>query len=143
MEKQVGLWIDHRKAVIVTLQNGIAETREIDSDMEKHVRFSSGTHAKDSNDSQGSTAEDVRDRQFGDHLNLFYGEVIALIRDAESIWILGPGEAKGELENRLKHEDLGARVVGIETEDKMTTPQIIAKVKSLFAKKHGKEGSNA
>jgi hypothetical protein len=136
MEKEVGLWIDHRKAVIVSMQNGIAETREISSDMEKHVRFANGAQARGSDDSQGSTAEDVRDRQFGDHLNLFYGEIIKLIRDAESIWILGPGEAKGELENRLKHEDLGARVVGIETEDKMTTPQIIAKVKSLFGKKH-------
>jgi hypothetical protein len=139
MKKEVGLWIDHRKAVIVTLQNGTKETREISSDMEKHVRFSNSTDSHDSIDSRGSAAEDVRDRQFGDHLDLFYDEVISNIRDAESIWIFGPGEAKGELENRLRHADLGARVVGIETEDKMTTPQIKAKVSSLFEKKHSKE----
>jgi hypothetical protein len=136
MTKDVGLWVDHRKAVIVTLQDGTVEAREINSEMEKHVRFSSGTHAKTLNGSQGSTGEDVRDRKFGDHLDIYYDGIISLIRNAESIWIFGPGEAKGELENRLKHEDLGARVVGIETEDKMTTPQVIAKVKSLFGKKH-------
>lgn len=132
MTKKVGLWVDHRRAVIVTIENKTVETREIQSNMEKHVRFSSGTHGSSSDDSQGSTAEDVRDRQFGDHLDIFYDEVIKLIRDADSIWIFGPGEAKVELENRLRHAELGARVVGIETVDKMTNQQIAAKVRELF-----------
>ena len=50
--------------------------------------------------------EDVRDRQFGNHLNSYYDEVIAAIRGADSIQIFGPGEAKGELEKRLEHEGL-------------------------------------
>jgi hypothetical protein len=132
MKKEVGIWVDHRKAVIVTIGDKTIKTQEISSNMEKHTRFSSGTHGKTSSDSQGSTAEDVRDRQFGDHLDIFYDQIISLIRDAEAIWILGPGEAKVELENRLRHAELGARVVGIETEDKLTNPQIAAKVRSLF-----------
>ena len=132
MKKEVGLWIDHHKAVIVTIENEVEVTREISSNMEKHVRFSSGTHSKAPNNSQGSTAEDKRDRQFGDHLGSYYEGIISLIRDADSIWIFGPGEAKVELENRLKHEELGARVVGIETVDKMTDPQIAAKVRDHF-----------
>jgi hypothetical protein len=136
MKKEVGLWIDHRKAVIVTRQDGKEETQEINSDMEKHVRFSSGTHSRTLDDKHGSTAEDVRDRQFGDHLENYYDGIISLIRDAESIWIFGPGEAKVELENRLRHVDLGARIVGIATVDKMTNPQITAKVNSLYLGKH-------
>lgn len=132
MPKNVGLWIDHRKAVIVTKQDGLEQTQEILSDMEKHTRFSSGTHSRILDDKHGSTAEDVRDRQFGDHLEIYYDGVISLIREAESIWIFGPGEAKVELENRLRHVGLGARIVGIATTDKMTTPQITAKVNSLF-----------
>ena len=50
--------------------------------------------------------EDVRDRQFANHLGKFYDDVIACIRDAESIQIFGPGEAKGELEQRLKGKGL-------------------------------------
>lgn len=132
MKKEVGLWIDHREAFIVTLQNGREETRQITSDMEKHVRFSSGKHFDSTAGTQGSTAEDVRDRQFGDHLDVYYDGIVSLIRDADSIWILGPGEAKVELENRLKHAGLGARVVGIQTEEKLTIPQIIAKVNALY-----------
>ena len=80
MKKEVGLWIDHRKTVIVTIENEVAVTREIKSNMEKHVRFSSGTHSKDPNHSQGSTAEDMRDRQFDNHLSGYYEGIISLIR---------------------------------------------------------------
>ena len=55
-----------------------------------------------------------------------------MIRDADSIWIFGPGEAKVELEKRLKQEDLGGRIVGVETVDKMTDHQIAAKVRDHF-----------
>ena len=132
MKREVGLWIDHRKAVVVTIENEVEVTREIKSNMEKHVRFSSGSRSKTPNNPQGSTAEDVRDRQFGDHLGLYYEGVISFIRDADSIWIFGPGEGKVELENRLKHEDLGGRIVGIETVDKMTDHQIAAKIRDHF-----------
>jgi hypothetical protein len=60
--------------------------------------------------------------------------VIASIRDAESIFIFGPGEAKGELEKRLASEGLEGRIVGIEAVDKMTDRQIAAKVRQRFTK---------
>jgi len=56
------------------------------------------------------------------------------LRDAESILIFGPGEAKGELQRRLKRNNLGGRSVGIETVDKMTDRQIAAKVRQHFHK---------
>jgi hypothetical protein len=132
MKREVGLWIDHRKAVMVTIVDEVEEIREIRSNMEKHVRFSSGTHSKSPDSTQGSTAEDVRDRQFGDHLKDFYNGIISLIRGNDSIWIFGPGEAKVELENRLRHENLGERIIGVETVDKMTDHQIAAKVRDHF-----------
>jgi hypothetical protein len=132
MTKEVGLWIDHSKSVIVTVENEVEVTREIRSNMEKHVRFASGKPSKAPNKSQGSTAEDIRDRQFGDHLGSYYEGVISFIRGADSIWIFGPGEAKVELENRLKRDDLGGHIVGIETVDKMTDHQITAKVRDYY-----------
>ena len=74
----------------------------------------------------------MRDRQFGNHLNSYYAEVIAVIRDADAIQIFGPGEAKGELEKRLERERLKGHIVGIETVDKMTDRQIAAKVRERF-----------
>jgi len=122
MNKQAGLWIDHRRAIIVIIKDEEEEIKKITSNMEKHVRFTS----------EDGRGEDVRDRQFENHLNSFYDEVIAYIRDADSIQIFGPGEAKGELEKRIEQEGLKAHILAIETVDKMTDRQISAKVREHF-----------
>ncbi len=64
---------------------------------------------------------------------MYYDAVIASIREAESILIFGPGEAKGELKKRLDGIKIGDRVVGVETVDKMTDRQIEVKVHEYFA----------
>ena len=126
MKNEIGLWIDHRKAVIVTISEAGEEVTEISSGVEKHVRFSSGA-------SEDGSAEDVRDRQFQNHLNSFYDEVIALIGNGNPIHIFGPGEAKGELAKRLEVKGLHGQIVNSETVDKMTGGQVAAKVRSLLA----------
>jgi stalled ribosome rescue protein Dom34 len=114
----------------VTISGKNEEITTVTSHMEKHVRFS-GAAGKDS-------AEDQVDRRFTGHLNKYYDSVIACMREADSILILGPGEAKGELEQRLKKESFGERIVGIETVDKMTDRQIAARVRRRFTKGSGK-----
>ena len=59
--------------------------------------------------------------------------MIGHIKDAESILIFGPGEAKDELKKRLGEKKLGARVEKVEPADKMTDKQISAKVREHFA----------
>jgi stalled ribosome rescue protein Dom34 len=128
MKRQAGLWIDHRETFIVFVGNEEEEARRIESGMEKHVRFSGGNRPED------GSADDQQDRQFAAHLDRYYDEVISHIRDAESILIFGPGEAKGELKKRLASRGFGERIVGVETVDKMTGPQIAAKVREHFRK---------
>lgn len=124
MKKQVGLWIDHRETVMVTIAGEGEEITRLASNMEKHVRFSGGAGQV--------TAEDGRDHKFSGHLSKYYDRVIASIGDAESILIFGPGEAKGELEKRLEQKGIGVRVVAIETVDKMTEHQIASLVRERF-----------
>ena len=126
MKSNVGLWIDHRKAVIVIVTDKGDETRLVRSNMGKHVRFSG--------EAREASAEDQRDRKFTGHLDKYYEKVVSCIRDANSILILGPGEAKVELKTRLESEALGGRIAGIETADKMTDHQIAAKVRQHFLK---------
>ena len=123
MTTNVGLWIDHRQATIVTLTGGTEAIKQITSSMEKHVRFAEG-------DEPGG--EDVRDRRFANHLTAYCQEVIEQIRGADAIFIFGPGEAKGELSKRLDSENLGGHVVRVETVDKLTERQIAAKVREHF-----------
>jgi hypothetical protein len=120
MKRNVGVWIDHRKAVIVRLTDDAEEIHAIESDMEKHVRYA------------GGRPEDQQVHRFTNHLNEYYAKVIAALHDADSILILGPGEAKGEFEKRLRAGPFGARIVGIETLDKMPYDKIAAKVREHF-----------
>ena len=134
MKREVGLWIDHRKAIIVIIENKVDSIQEVLSDMEKHTRFSSGAHSDSPNNVNGSTAEDIRDRQFDLHLKKFYEKIVAIVQNADSVLILGPGEAKVEFAKRLKQDNLDDRIIGIETIDKMSDAQIIAKVRDRFLK---------
>jgi hypothetical protein len=128
MKKDIGLWIDHRKAVLVMISDESEDVKEIPSHMEKHVRFASG-------DSEDGSAEDMRDRQFGNSLDSYYDTVISVIRDGNTIQIFGPGEAKGELVKRLESKGFGGRIVSVETTDKMTDRQIAAKVRENLREK--------
>jgi stalled ribosome rescue protein Dom34 len=132
MKKEIGLWIDHREAIIVILSDGEEETKYIKSNGRQHIRYSGSSHSKTPEGLKEVTSEDQRDRKMGNELNKYYDEVIAVIRDAESIEIFGPGEAKGELEKRIVHDGVKAHIVTIETVDKMTAPQIAAKVRQHY-----------
>jgi len=141
MRTKVGLWIDHRKALIVAVTDKGEEIRLIISKVEKQLGRLVGIRSTMPYESQQVPADDSRERKFTGHLNLYYNAVIACIRDAESILIFGPGEAKGELKKRLMRNKLGGRIVGIETIDRMTDRQIAAKVRRHFQENRDKKGA--
>jgi hypothetical protein len=130
----VGLWIDHRKAIIVAVTDKGEETGLIISKAEKQLRRSGDSPLTGPYDPLQVPAADSRQRRLTGHLNIYYDAVIASIRDAEAILIFGPGDAKDELTKRLKRNNLGGRIVGLETVDKMTDRQIAAKVRKYFQK---------
>ena len=134
MGAKVGLWIDHRKAIIVAVTEKGEEMGLVISKAEKQLRRSGDAPLKGPYDPLQAPAADSRQRTLTGHLNIYYDAVIAGIRDAESILIFGPGDAKGELKKRLEKNNLGERIAGIETDDKMTDRQIAAKVRKHFQK---------
>jgi hypothetical protein len=135
MKKQAGLWIDHREAVIVILAEGQEETKHILSQSAKHIRYSGSSHKNSPEGAKEVASEDQRDRKFENHLHAYYDEVLAVIRDADSIQLFGPGEAKGELEKRLEHAGLKQKILSTETVDKMTDRQIAAKVRGSLSQR--------
>jgi len=132
MKTIVGVWVDHRKAVIAAISDKREQTRVIESNVEKQPGRFAGVRSTTPYESQKVPADDSRERELTSHLHAYYDEVIAAIRDGESILIFGPGEAKGELKKRLERERLGGRIVAVETVDKMTDRQIAAKVREYY-----------
>ena len=132
MKRTMGLWIDHRKAVIVTISGKGEETSVIESKVEKQPGRFAGIRSTAPYEAQKVPADDRRNKKFTDQLNIYYDEVISVLRDAESILICGPGEAKGELKKRLEDGQLTHLIKAVETVDQMTDPQIAAKVREYF-----------
>ena len=134
-KKRVGLWIDHRKAVIVTLTDTEEghQIKQVISHLESDTRPAAGWPAHSGQDFR-SNAEDSQERRFTDHLDKYYDKVVTAVHDAHSILICGPGEAKGELKKRIESKGIKGRKVTVETADEMTEPQIAAKVRQHFLK---------
>ncbi len=135
MVRKVGLWIDHRKALVVSVSGNDEEIGLVISQVEKQARRSPGSRHEGSFEPQQVPADDSRQRSGTGHLNIYYDAIIASIREAESILIFGPGEAKDELKRRLEWIGLSGRIVGVETVDRMTDRQIAAKVRKYYADK--------
>ncbi|MDD5303582.1 MAG: hypothetical protein PHS14_10790 [Elusimicrobia bacterium] len=119
MKTNAGLWIDHREAIIVTLSAGGEETKRIQSTAVKQ-------HAVE------MPADDLRQKEFTEHLAHYYDAIIAHLREAGAIVIFGPGEAKGELKKRFETHKSETRAIVMETTDNMTEPQVAARVRHHF-----------
>ncbi len=134
VKKEVGVWIDNRRAVIVTIVNETATIQEIRSNMEKQTRASSVPPFRSKKDVRETTPLVEDEQQIENPLGRYFEGVISFIRDAEAIWILGPGETKHELEKSLLIAGLGKHIVGVATVGKLTDAQISIKVRSRFFK---------
>ena len=133
MKSKAGVWIDHRKAVVVLISESGEVIQQINSDVERPFASAGGPGSKQPNRRQGFVAESTQEHKFMNQLNTFYDAVLTTLGNADSVLIIGPGEAKGEFQKRLKSKKFPAHVVELETADKMTDPQVAALVRQHFA----------
>ena len=139
MAIKAGVWIDHNQAIVVLVTNAGQEIKRVKSDLEASVRNIGRSSANNSYTKNDYFAEDRLDQKLIDHRKKYFDEVIACMRGAEAILILGPGEAKGELNKRIKTKKVRVGLVEVETTDKMTERQLAAKVGEHFAKTPAKK----
>lgn len=132
MTARIGLWIDHRQAVIMTLTDNGVEKKVIRSNAEKHARAAGNSSLKGPHKDRMIPADDRHQQEFVEHLKIYYNQITDAICKAESILIFGPGEAKKELKKQLEKNNLGSRIAAVETADEMTDNQILAKVCKYF-----------
>lgn len=135
MTTNVGLWVDHKKAVIATVRGRRVETHLTISHVEKQLRRTGSSPLKGSFDDFEVPAGDSRKRAFMNHLNVYYDTVIAGLGAPEHILIMGPGEAKTELKKRLMKTPLGKRIAEVRPADKMSPSEVALQSKTFFAKK--------
>jgi hypothetical protein len=139
MASEAGVWIDHKQAIVVLVTDAGKEIKKIAFDIGQPIRSKGGSRSKNPYKPKEFVAEDRLERKLGNDRNDYYDDVIALIRGAEALLILGPGEAKGEFLKRLQSKKLRGIAVEVDTADKMTDRQIAAKVGQHFAAPRAKK----
>jgi stalled ribosome rescue protein Dom34 len=130
MDRNVGLWIDHRQAYAIWCEDGRVEV--ISSHIEPPAHSSGGTQLGGKLNQKGDVELHHNDR-FRLQLNKYYQQVMSALRNAASIFIMGPGTAKTEFEKVLKKDKtMKKRILKVETADKMTKNQMIAYVREVY-----------
>jgi hypothetical protein len=133
MIDSAGIWIDHRKAFVVTLSADGEDTKLILSRVEKHPERGGDSPLKGRYEAHCVPADDRRQRALTGELNIYYDAVISMVRGYANVFLFGPGEAKNELHKRVIQMRVGESVTTAEAADKMTDHEIIAKVRGHFS----------
>lgn len=124
MNHVVGIWIDHKKAVIVTISAGHVSTKTLVSDVGPHMHYSG---------SQEGGGEKKFEERHSQGLDRYFDEVAGQLGAPDGLLLFGPGEAKLQLKERLtRSKVMPASLVAVESTDKLTDPQIVAKVKEHY-----------
>jgi hypothetical protein len=142
MATKAGVWIDHRQATVVLATDAGKTIKKIASGVERPVHSAGKSSSKHKYTPNDFVPEDRLEHKLMNQLKIFYNDVIAYVRDAEAILVVGPGEAKGEFAKILKGKKLRGIIDELETTDKMTDRQLAAKVDQHFAKNTANNSAN-
>ena len=133
MNKRVGIWIDQRKSIIVSIVDREIEVSAITSEVERNIKSSADSRCYTPYAAQDAPSEQQWNNRRKNQLRDYYKEIIGKVEDAQDIYIFGPGEAKVQLETEInRRKALSSKVKRIEPSDKMTEQQIVAKVKMFY-----------
>ncbi|PWA05230.1 hypothetical protein [Flavobacterium psychrotolerans] len=141
MEKQVGIWIDSKKAIIVTLDGRKEEKiTEIDSEVENSVYHNRESNKGTFSGSHHSNSETKFDNRKKEELNYFLKSVMSYIKESDYLYVFGPAETKIKLKKKIRDEKSFDRIKlkAVETADSLTLNEIVAKVKDFYNPLHHK-----
>lgn len=113
------VWLDHLEAMILSFSLGSSDEIEVHSHSpERHIHHKAGSIGS------GHAADDHR----------FFDEIAEALVGIHAVLIAGPGNAKTAFETYIAdhHVELASRVVGIETLDHPTGPELLAHARSFF-----------
>jgi len=131
--RNIGIWIDHRQAVIVALEGDDLTIDTVASDVEGRMRVAGGARSGTPYGPQDVRDEHALERRYEQQLKAYYAEVLEHIGEATSIYAFGPARARYEL---LEAVEASPHYRGVPTEtdpcDKLTDPQVVARVREHF-----------
>lgn len=127
--KHAVVWIDHREARVIQFNAGEGETEVIKTrSTHQHLHHHQGTPGS------GRVATDPA----------YLHAVVEAVAGAAEVLVVGPGSAKLEFIQHAHRHDarFAERIVGVETVDHPTDPQLLAYAKHYFLRIDSMKGDD-
>jgi hypothetical protein len=134
MKRQTGIWIDSSKAIIVCLDGKKESITEIDSDIENKTHHHREGNKGTFSGNHHSTSETQFENRIHEQTKHYMDAVIDYVKKSDELYVFGPAGAKTQLKKRIQEERIITpdKLKGIDTSDKMTINQIVAKVRDFY-----------
>ena len=124
MNAKLGLWIDHKKAVIVSVAREHSAVTRLRSSLRRHGRYHGAQ------DGGGERKYEARHEQGVTH---FVDAVARHVERGDEVLILGPGESKSALARRIRQiKSLKGVATTAASADRLTEAQLVAEVRRRY-----------
>lgn len=131
--KNIGVWLDKRKAFIITLENEKEIMTTIKSDVEEfHPSGGFGLGYRGS--PQDALPENKYIEREKHQLIQYFKNIVSEIKDADALVVFGPAETFEKFSKELyeNYKDLSAKIKGVVRVDSMTDNQMKAWARNFF-----------
>jgi len=133
MKKQTGIWLDHEKATIITLDKGNYNLNTIESDIVTRNRIDGETKKYGRFGDQSLSQEKHKERRIKEQTSNYLKNLLSEIKDADELVLFGPANMKRELEkNIFNNSTLAPKLKAVISADSMTENQMVAWVKKFY-----------
>lgn len=135
MKKLIGIWLDTKKAVLISLTDGSKNVKTIESEIESRERLSGEKRRFGRFGLQYLNPEKHKKYRLKKQINLYMKNIINELNKFEQIVLFGPSEMKNNLKKELmKNHTLSDKIAGVESAEAMTENQMVAWVRDYYTR---------
>jgi hypothetical protein len=133
MTCKMAVWLDHKRALVVSICERKVTTDTVEFEEPPASRPGGGLRAPAVGAVHGVDPDQKRDARHALHLQRYYERIVELLARADAVHLMGPGQAKVELKQRiLAHKPLARLPIALETTDRMTDAQVVARAREIL-----------
>lgn len=137
MQDKVGIWVDHKKAVLVHFNASGHEIKQVKFKVGKPVSEGRVAARNKSHGRLDWIAEDRLQNKAEVDRKGYYRDIIAATNGCAELFVFGPAQAKTELKKQLLAKKVPGLILDVAAADEMTNAQIAATARAHFASKEG------
>lgn len=133
MKKQTGIWLDHEKATIITLDRDKYKLNTIESGIVFRERTEGETKKYGRFGDQSLSPEKHKERRIKEQTSKYLKNILSEIKGVDELVLFGPANMKKELEKLILNDTtLASKLKAVVPADSMTENQMVAWVKRFY-----------